>query len=227
MQVLVLYFTILSSVKIDETSVALTVRKNQESTKIEQSASDKGENDTLVGTASVLMKGKLPHVRRFLVCCYIDEEPVIVNKEQIIVKHEEEGIKLHQFISVILYCLIEECKMGSTRTQYVKIQEKLPELTELLVGNPQQILQMTNQLIKAKVIPNSIRDDIALVQGVAPTEKATRLLSSVLATLKTTPDPEKVFDNIASSFQKVDRKFIEILHGPGKNGTFRLCNYYF
>ena len=127
--------------------------------------------------------------------------------------------------------------MSMESPEYATIQEKFADLVDLLAGNAPVITQFTNHLFSAHLIPESVQLDVASNCSYSPQDRATKLLNSVLATLKSN---SRVFAGFIVSIEKAGlsdmattlRDILSkltftnynviVLHNIGKNGSILL-----
>ena len=90
--------------------------------------------------------------------------------------------------------------MSMESLEYTTLQEKFADLVDLLAGNAPVITQFTNHLFSAHLIPKSVQIDVTSSCSYSPQDRATRLLNSVLATVKSN---FRVFTDFIVSIEKV------------------------
>ncbi|XP_019851760.1 PREDICTED: uncharacterized protein LOC109581800 [Amphimedon queenslandica] len=93
------------------------------------------------------------------------------------------------------YAVLKAILIGSKSFEYVTVEEMLAELVDLLAGNAPIISQFTNDAFLSGLIVEAT--------GCTPYERADKIFSSVLATLKFHPNPRRVFSSLITSLKKV------------------------
>uniref|UniRef100_A0A1X7TM76 Death domain-containing protein n=1 Tax=Amphimedon queenslandica TaxID=400682 RepID=A0A1X7TM76_AMPQE len=95
---------------------------------------------------------------------------------------------------------------GSMPPEYITMKEMLADLVDLLAGNAPVISQLNNHLFSSDLIPKAVHVTVENTAALTPYDRANKIFSSVLATLKYHPNPNSVFSSLITSLQKVGLK---------------------
>ena len=104
---------------------------------------------------------------------------------------------------------LEEHHDATLSLEYITLREMLADLVDLLAGNAPVITQLNNHLFSSDLIPEAVHIGVDTT-GLTPTERANKIFSSVLATLKSHPNPNIVFTSLITAIHSVGLTTIAI-----------------
>ena len=84
------------------------------------------------------------------------------------------------------------------------LKEMLADLVDLLAGNAPVITQLNNHLYSPGLIPEAVRIGIDESPGLTPYDRANKMINAVLATLKSHPNPNDMFNFLITALHKVE-----------------------
>ena len=91
-------------------------------------------------------------------------------------------------------------------SEYITLREMLADLVDLLAGNAPVITQLSTHLFSPGLIPEAVHI-CAETTGLSPYDRAHKIFFSVLATLKSHPNPNSVFTSLITALHKTGSGF--------------------
>ena len=96
---------------------------------------------------------------------------------------------------------------GGDSVEYIALKESLDYLTDCLAGHEPVITPLSTKLFASHLIPGPVHD-VAQNNIRSAYDRANKLFSSVLATLKAHHNPNEIFSSLITSLQKAGLKDI-------------------
>ncbi|XP_019856545.1 PREDICTED: uncharacterized protein LOC109585053 isoform X2 [Amphimedon queenslandica] len=89
--------------------------------------------------------------------------------------------------------------------EYSTMKENLADLVDLIAGNSPVISQINNHLFSTGLIPEAVHHSVTVeTAGLSPYDRANKMFSSVLATLKCHSDPNSMFSSLITALKRIE-----------------------